>query len=175
MTHTFSKDRFQQKHLWFNHIYQAHHGSLLKWFNHKLNHHHQAEDLSQEVFYRILKNDDYLQHVKEPKAWLFGIAKHVVIDFWRRQQIEKLYLDAIAHLPEEFHPSAEHELCIRETVYQVHCILEQLPERIAQVFLLSQLDGLSYLQIAEQLNISETTVKRDMKQAFLACMHLHES
>ncbi len=56
-----------------------------------------------------------------------GIAKHVIIDHWRRQHIENLYLDALQHLPEEYYPSAEHEVYIQETLYQVHLILENYP------------------------------------------------
>ena len=164
-----------QKQLWLSHVYQTHQTTLLSWFKHKLQHHHQSEDLSQEVFYRALKSNYCFSSIKEPQAWLMGIAKHVMIDHWRRQHIERLYLEALAHLPEEFYPSAEHEVCIRETLYQVHVMLEKLPQRTAQVFLLSQLDGLTYYAIAEKLNISETTVKRDMKQAFLACINLYNS
>ena len=164
-----------QKQLWLSHVYQTHQTTLLSWFKHKLQHHHQSEDLSQEVFYRALKSNYCFTSIKEPQAWLMGIAKHVIIDHWRRQHIERLYLEALAHLPEEFYPSAEHEVCIRETLYQVHLMLEKLPQRTAQVFLLSQLDGLTYYTIAEKLNISEATVKRDMKQAFLACINLYNS
>jgi RNA polymerase sigma factor (sigma-70 family) len=164
-----------QKQLWLSHVYQTHQTTLLSWFKHKLQHHHQSEDLSQEVFYRALKSNYCFTSIKEPQAWLMGIAKHVMIDHWRRQHIERLYLEALAHLPEEFYPSAEHEVCIRETLYQVHVMLEKLPQRTAQVFLLSQLDGLTYYAIAEKLNISEATVKRDMKQAFLACINLYNS
>lgn len=164
-----------QKQLWLSHVYQTHQTTLLSWFKHKLQHHHQSEDLSQEVFYRALKSNYCFTSIKEPQAWLMGIAKHVMIDHWRRQHIERLYLEALAHLPEEFYPSAEHEVCIRETLYQVHLMLEKLPQRTAQVFLLSQLDGLTYYAIAEKLDISEATVKRDMKQAFLACINLYNS
>lgn len=164
-----------QKQLWLSHVYQTHQTTLLSWFKHKLQHHHQSEDLSQEVFYRALKSNYCFTSIKEPQAWLMGIAKHVIIDHWRRQHIERLYLEALAYLPEEFYPSAEHEVCIRETLYQVHLMLEKLPQRTAQVFLLSQLDGLTYYKIAEKLGISEATVKRDMKQAFLACINLYNS
>ena len=164
-----------QKQLWLSHVYQTHQTTLLSWFKHKLQHHHQSEDLSQEVFYRALKSNYCFTSIKEPQAWLMGIAKHVIIDHWRRQHIERLYLEALAYLPEEFYPSAEHEVCIRETLYQVHLMLEKLPQRTAQVFLLSQLDGLTYYTIAEKLGISEATVKRDMKLAFLACIILYNS
>jgi len=162
-----------EKQLWFSHVYQSQQSSLLSWFKHKLQHHHQSEDLSQEVFYRALKSDYCFEKIKEPQAWLMGIAKHVIIDHWRRQHVEHLYLDALAQLPEEYYPSAEYEVCIRETLYQVHLMLEKLPQRTAQVFLLSQLDGLTYRAISEKLDISEATVKRDMKQAFLACISLY--
>ena len=164
-----------QKQLWLSHVYQTHQTTLLSWFKHKLQHHHQSEDLSQEVFYRALKSNYCFTSIKEPQAWLMGIAKHVIIDHWRRQHLERLYLEALAYLPEEFYPSAEHEVCIRETLYQVHLMLEKLPQRTAQVFLLSQLDGLTYYTIAEKLGISEATVKRDMKLAFLACINLYNS
>ncbi|WDZ52192.1 sigma-70 family RNA polymerase sigma factor [Acinetobacter vivianii] len=162
-----------EKQLWFSHVYQSQQSTLLSWFKHKLQHHHQSEDLSQEVFYRALKSDYCFEKIKEPQAWLMGIAKHVIIDHWRRQHVEHLYLDALAQLPEEYYPSAEYEVCIRETLYQVHLMLEKLPQRTAQVFLLSQLDGLTYRAISEKLDISEATVKRDMKQAFLACISLY--
>ncbi len=96
-----------------------------------------------------------------------------MIDYWRRQHIENIYLDALKQLPEEYYPSAEHEVYIQETLYQVHLILEKLPTRTAQVFLMSQLDGMTYREISEKMNISEATVKRDMKQAFLACIDLY--
>jgi RNA polymerase sigma factor (sigma-70 family) len=162
-----------EKQLWFSHVYQSQQSSLLSWFKHKLQHHHQSEDLSQEVFYRALKSDYCFEKIKEPQAWLMGIAKHVIIDYWRHQHVEHLYLDALAQLPEEYYPSAEYEVCIRETLYQVHLMLEKLPQRTAQVFLLSQLDGLTYRAISEKLEISEATVKRAMKQAFLACISLY--
>ena len=47
-----------------------------------------------------------------------------------------------------------------------------MPARVRQVFLLSQLDGLTYAQIAEQLQVSLITIKRDMRTAFLACLSI---
>ena len=43
------------KQVWFSQIYRSQQTTLLSWFKHKLQHHHQSEDLSQEVFYRALK------------------------------------------------------------------------------------------------------------------------
>ncbi|MNH39393.1 putative RNA polymerase sigma factor FecI [compost metagenome] len=51
-------------------------------------------------------------------------------------------------------------------------MLRDMPARVRQVFLLSQLDGLTYAQIAEQLQLSLITIKRDMRTAFLACLSI---
>ena len=57
-----------------------------------------------------------------------------------------------------------------ETLIALQDILNSLKEREKQVFLLSQIEGLSYAQIAEKLEISVITVKRDIKQAMLKCL-----
>lgn len=158
-----------EKQQWFNHIYQDYQSSLVLWFKHKLHNHHSSEDLSQEVFYRALKSNYRFEEIKEPKAWLLGIAKHVIIDHWRHQQIERGYLETLPSITQDDYPSTEHQICMCETLNQVQQTLEKLPNRVAQVFLLSQLEGMTYRTIGQQLNISQATVKRDMKQAFSAC------
>ncbi|MNP48326.1 putative RNA polymerase sigma factor FecI [compost metagenome] len=95
-----------------------------------------------------------------------------MVDRWRRQDVERAYLEAIAHLPEPEAPSPETRWLILETLYRVDAMLREMPARVRQVFLLSQLDGLTYGEIAEQLNVSLITVKRDMRSAFLACLSL---
>lgn len=108
----------------------------------------------------------------EPRALLTHIAKGLVIDRWRRQEVERAYLEAIAHLPQPEVPSPETRWLILETLYRIDAMLRDMPARVRQVFLLSQLDGLTYAQIAEQLQVSLITIKRDMRTAFLACLSI---
>ena len=95
-----------------------------------------------------------------------------MVDRWRRQDVERAYLEAIAHLPEPEVPSPETRWLILETLYRIDAMLRGMPARVRQVFLLSQLDGLTYAQIAEQLQVSLITIKRDMRTAFLACLSI---
>ncbi|WP_372439138.1 sigma factor-like helix-turn-helix DNA-binding protein, partial [Pandoraea sputorum] len=48
-------------------------------------------------------------------------------------------------------------------------VLDGLPMLVKTVFLYSQLDGMSYVDIAAKLNLSERTVSRYMKQALCQC------
>ena len=51
-------------------------------------------------------------------------------------------------------------------------MLNGLPPKVREAFLLSQLDGLTYAQVAQRLDVTVRTVKRYMAQAFEQCILL---
>ena len=63
---------------------------------------------------------------------------------------------------------------VMETLHEIDAMLDSLPPLVKRAFLLSQLNGLKYDTIAEQLGVSLITVKRYMKQAFVQCLMLVE-
>ncbi len=93
-----------------------------------------------------------------------------MIDRWRRQDIEQAYLESIAHLPEPEVPSPETRLLILESLCRIEALLAGMPGKTRQAFLLSQLEGLGYAEIATRLGVSLASVKRYMRDAFLACL-----
>jgi len=155
-------------------LYTEHPGWLQGWLGRRLGNACDAADLAHDTFLRLLSRQGNSYFGGEPRALLTHIAKGLVIDRWRRQDVERAYLQAIAHLPEPEVPSAETRWMILETLYRIDAMLRELPARVRHVFLLSQLDGLTYAQIAEQLQVSLVTIKRDMRTAFLACLSMDE-
>lgn len=153
-------------------LYTEHHGWLQAWLGRKLGNACDAADLAHDTFVRLLSRQGHSYFGHEPRALLTHIAKGLVVDRWRRQDVERAYLEAIAHLPEPEVPSPETRWLILETLYRIDAMLREMPARVRQVFLLSQLDGLTYAQIAEQLQVSLITIKRDMRTAFLACLSI---
>ena len=57
-----------------------------------------------------------------------------------------------------------------EALVQIDSLLQRLPAKARQAFLYSQLDGLSYAEIAERIGVSGITVRRYMKQAITLCV-----
>ncbi|MDZ3991639.1 sigma-70 family RNA polymerase sigma factor [Pseudomonas sp. Teo4] len=153
-------------------LYTEHHGWLQGWLGRKLGNACDAADLAHDTFLRLLNRQAAQRWGNEPRALLTHIAKGLLVDRWRRQEVERAYLEAIAHLPEPQVPSPETRWLILETLTRVDAMLREMPARVRQVFLLSQLDGLTYGEIAEQLQVSLITIKRDMRTAFLACLSL---
>lgn len=150
-------------------FYSNHHGWLYGWLRKKLGCPHHAADLAQDTFLRLL-GQRKAPDLNEPRALLTHIAKGLMIDYWRHQEVERAYLEAIAHLPEPEAPSPETRLLVLEALYRIEAMLRGMSARTQEIFLLAQLDGLTYPQIAERLGTSLITVKRHMRAGFVACM-----
>ena len=151
-------------------LYSEHHGWLQGWLQRKLGNRCDAADLAHDTFLRLLTRQVIKPLGNEPRALLTHIAKGLVIDRWRRQDLERAYLETIAHLTAAEVPSPETRYLILETLWRIEALLRELPEQTRETFLLSQIEGLTYAQIATRLKVSLITVKRHMRAAFIACL-----
>ena len=151
-------------------LYAEHHGWLQGWLRRKLGCSQRAADLAQDTFLRVLLRED-LGSLREPRAFLTTVARNLLADHWRRQELERVYLEALAALPEPEYPSPEERLLVVETLLRIDRCLSALPVLTRRIFVRSQIDGLNYTHIASELGVSLPTVKRHMSRAFLACLN----
>lgn len=149
-------------------LYSNHHGWLQGWLRRKLNCSHQAADLAQDTFLRLLVSRR-LPAPELSRAYLTQIAKGLMVDQFRRRQLEQAYLDALALLPEAQAPSPEGRALVIESLMQIDNALQRLPAQVRETFLLSQFDGLTYSSIADRMGIAQSTVRKYMLKATLAC------
>jgi len=153
-------------------FYVEHHGWLSAWLRRRLGCTHSAADLAQDTFVRVLLRPQVLPTLREPRAYLSTLAKGVVSEHWRRQALERAYLEALALMPEPLALSPEERLELLQTLDEIDAMLDGLAPKAREAFVLSQLEGLTYAAIAERLQISERTVKRYMQQGFERCLAL---
>ncbi len=149
-------------------LYSDHYGWLRNWLHRKLGCSYQAADLTHDTFVRLLASPQ-VEAIVEPRAFLTTIAKRVLANHYRRREIERAYLDALACLPEPQMPSPEERSIVLETLVEIDLMLDGLPAMAKQVFLLAQVDGLPYAGIAREMGISVSTVKRHMLKAARHC------
>jgi RNA polymerase sigma factor (sigma-70 family) len=128
---------------------------------------HGAEDVASEAFLQLALYKD-LDEVREPRALLTTIAKRVLLNSWRRRDLEQAYLDALASQPEPTFPSPEDQLVIVQALLAVDEALADLPAKARQAFLYSQLDGMTYAEIGKELGVSASMVRQYMARAMLA-------
>jgi RNA polymerase sigma factor (sigma-70 family) len=159
-------------------LYADHHGWLKGWLQRKLGHPGDAADLAQDTFLRLLCAPEHTPErqsawqLREPRAYLTVIAKHLMVNLYRRRSLEAACLEALDKIPETFAPSPEQRLLILETLNELDALLDALPPKVRSAFLLAQLEGLGYAEIAARLAVSERSVKRYMVQAMVHCILL---
>lgn len=158
---------FQQQ---FEELYSEHHGWLYGWLRRKLGSTDNAAELSHDTFVRVLTRQWGLENLREPRAYLSTIAHGLVVNHWRRQALERAYLTAMAAQPEPLAPSPEEQQLALDALQEIDRILNGLTPQVREIFLLSQLDGMTYPQIAAQLGVTVNMVQKAMLRAVKHCL-----
>ncbi|HDS1737574.1 MULTISPECIES: sigma-70 family RNA polymerase sigma factor [Pseudomonas] len=153
-------------------LYSGHQGWLYARLYRKLGNALDAADLVQDTFTRILASK--VSVFNEPRAYLNCVAGGILANWCQRKALERAYLAALEQVAPAEAPSPESRYLILETLHEIDAMLDTLPPMVRRAFLLSQLAGMKYEAIAEQLDVSLITVKRYMKQAFLQCLSVVE-
>ncbi|WOY01865.1 sigma-70 family RNA polymerase sigma factor [Dickeya fangzhongdai] len=150
-------------------IYSEHHSWLQGWLRRRLGCSQQAADLAQDTFLRLLTHFP-AEPIREPRAWLSTVAHGLMVNHWRRKDLEQAYLQTLASQEFVVSPSPEAQAMIVDALVEIDALLSSLSSKARQVFLWVQLEGLTYRQVAERLMVSERMVKKYMAQAMLTCL-----
>jgi len=130
-----------------------------------------AEDIAADTFVQLLSRPEVLP-IRQPRALLTTISQRLVYQLWRRRDLERAYLDALQHDDEAVQPSPQDLAQMLEALEAIDRLLDGLPAKVKATFLLSQVNGLTYPQIAEQLGISQRSVSDYMTRAAQRCLRL---
>ncbi|WP_219117287.1 sigma-70 family RNA polymerase sigma factor [Janthinobacterium sp. UMAB-56] len=149
-------------------LYTDHHGWLRGLLRRKLGNAFDAADLAHDVYLHLMKTGR-VPPAGESRRHLTQIANGMVIDLYRRRQIEAAYLEVLALLPEALAPSEEERALVIEALTQIDAVLHQLPTKARKALLLCKLDGLSYRDIAAELQVSVSSVEKYIAAGLLAC------
>jgi RNA polymerase sigma-70 factor (ECF subfamily) len=127
--------------------------------------HHDAEDLSQEVFIKVFTAIKDFRGEAKLSSWLYRIAMNTLIDKTRRKHLKLVELDEKVHETPSNTVNQEMELHALETQAQIQNALEKLPPRQKSIFVMRHYNDLMLREIAEVLGISEGTVKAQLFRA----------
>ena len=152
-------------------LYLGHHHWLQSWLRRRLDGSPDAADLAQDVFARLLARRRPIE-AREPRAFLSTIARGLVIEHWRRRELERAWLAYLSSLPPPEAPSPENRLLVLEALIEIDRLLDALKPAVRKAFLLARLDGLTGREIALHMGISQATVERHLAQALRTCYAL---
>ncbi|MFC4278547.1 sigma-70 family RNA polymerase sigma factor [Achromobacter aloeverae] len=150
-------------------LYSNHHGWLLGWLRKKLGNSFDAADVAQDTFVSVM-TAKAAPAIREPRPFLATVARRLVAHRHRRHLLESSYLEMLATLPEALAPSPENRLLALEALQQVDQVLDGLPPKVKEAFLLAHLEDLSYADIAARLGVSASSVKQYLTRANRQCL-----
>ncbi|ANY89152.1 MULTISPECIES: RNA polymerase sigma factor [Pseudomonas] len=133
-----------------------------------------AEDLLQETYLRVTRalGERPIEHL-EP--FVFQTARNLALDHLRARRVQARTLvddvpDEVLHNVAAPTSSSEDAAHAEQLLEHLSVSLNQLTPRQQCIFILSRLQGASYLEIAEQLKVSASTVQKELKLIMAICM-----
>lgn len=148
-------------------LFREHSSWLVTWLSRQTWTVHAPEDIVADVFLSLLTLPN-MASVREPRAMMTTIAKRIIFDARRRKTLQNAYEDALLTIPEAVDASPEERLIILQALQKVDQVLASLSLRARTAFLMSQIDGMSNKEIAQELNVSLGAVSKYMTQGFSA-------
>jgi RNA polymerase sigma-70 factor (ECF subfamily) len=149
----------------FKEIFDVFQESIFRYLYFKCKNVQVAEDLLQEVFYKLWKNRNTLNPSQSIKSYLYTLAENLFLNFCRHEKVVKNHLQAHHDATESHLVTPEYLLEEEEFRSQLENAIALLPDKVREVYMLSRMEDLSYQEIAERQSISIKTVESHMVKA----------
>ena len=158
----------------FNSMFLAQRVTLLRTLQRMVDNPSTAEDLLQETYLRVTRalGERPIEHL-EP--FVFQTARNLALDHLRARRVQARTLlddvpEAVLNNVATTHGSAEDAAHAEQLLRRLSTSLGELSARQQRIFILSRLHGASYLEIAEQLGVSSSTVQKELKLIMAICV-----
>ncbi|QQA74475.1 RNA polymerase sigma factor [Pectobacterium parmentieri] len=160
----------------FNHYAER----LERYLNHKLRDPQTAADLVQESFLRLAQRLEQQDDVDDKKAYLYKTANNLLLDHVRHQQRWQMAacvddVDTTLDSLPDATPQLDRAAIAQQELERLANILATLPERTQQIFHLHRFEHMMQVQIAQQLDISLSTVEKHLAMALHAMLTIRSS
>ncbi|PTN07726.1 RNA polymerase sigma-70 factor (ECF subfamily) [Mangrovibacterium marinum] len=129
----------------------------------------QSEDVVQDILLKYWERHRLFADMKASRAWLYKAVRNKCLDLLKKERKTGARIQVLELLTLQAPPDFN-GLEIYEIDKQVEAALESMSETTARIFSLSRTSGLSYKQIAQELNVSVKTIEYHMSKA-LATMN----
>lgn len=131
----------------------------MRYFNSK----EDAEGIVQEIFLKVWTNRENLDERKSFNAFLHTMAKNAIFNINRKYKYETVYQNYARQMLSHVHTKSLDDVIYADLLKHLNEILDELPPKRRKIYELSRIEGLSYKEIAEKMNISEKTVETHIR------------
>lgn len=149
----------------FSEIYRRYRGVLYLHALRMLHDEEEAKDVLQDLFTVLWDNRHDIQYHSSFSSYLYKSLRNRILDLMSHKKVEQKYIDSLARFIEEGECVTDQLIREKELSQVIESEISLLPPRMREVFEMSRNTDLSYKQIAEELHISDKTVKKQVSSA----------
>ncbi|MFD2874222.1 RNA polymerase sigma factor [Mucilaginibacter ximonensis] len=152
-------------HVAYTEIYERYFGLLYVHGRKKIRDNEEARDVVQETFVSLWKNKIHLKPELGIKAYLYTSLRNKIIDFYAHQDVNSRYINSFKDYPQASYCITDHRIRESQLAAIIENEIKALPPRMREIFELSRKEHLTHREVAERLDLSEHTVKTQVKHA----------
>ncbi|MDO9104636.1 MAG: RNA polymerase sigma factor [Methylovulum sp.] len=149
-------------------LYQLYRNELVNYLFRMVNCYETAQDLVQES-YLVLARTASVEVINQPRGFLYRTASNLAFDHLRHNKVVMRHTEVIAANDEPEQVSIESELSKTQWRTLLGVAIAELPPRCRDAFILHKLHGLSYREVAQRLDISESAVEKHITKGLKHC------
>jgi len=149
----------------FESLFRSSYVSLVRYARTLIKDHDTAEEIVQDLFFRIWKDRERLQIESSLNGYLYRAVHNRCLHYLNHIKVVEKYAREIAFNETENNETPDDILNYRDLQAKIAGILERLPEKCGKIFCMSRFEGLKYSEIAHKLSISVKTVEANMGRA----------
>jgi RNA polymerase sigma-70 factor (ECF subfamily) len=149
----------------FEELFRQYYQMLCSYAFRFVNDYDTAEEIVQDLFYKLWEKRDELQINLSVKSYLYSAVHHRCLKYIEHRNVETKYRNYYLLHESEIDNEPQNATGIHELQGIIDQTLDSLPDRCSKIFRLSRFEGLKYHEIALKLSVSIKTVEANMGKA----------
>ena len=149
----------------FESLFRSSYVSLVRYAKSLINDHDEAEEIVQDLFFRLWQDRDKIEIKSSLNGYLFRSVHNRCLHHIDHARVVERHAVMMSYKQTDSQDSPSDILHYKELQIKIAAILKKLPERCGTIFYMNRFEGLKYTEIAEKLSVSVKTVESNMGKA----------
>jgi RNA polymerase sigma-70 factor (family 1) len=149
----------------FTSIHRRYYGVLYSHAYKRFPDREEVKDILQEVFTTLWNNRESINFNVDLRTFLYTAVRNKILNVFKHHKVRTDYITSFQKLIENNEPTPDETFRIKELIALVEAEVNALPPKMRAIFEMSRNANLSHHEIAEKLNISPATVKKQVNNS----------
>jgi RNA polymerase sigma-70 factor, ECF subfamily len=148
----------------YEELYNKYAGPLYVFAANKLHSREIAEELVHDVFIRLWEKRDQIEIQSNVSGYLFRMMRNEILQYLRSTK-NTTFIDEMVAIEVVGTEATDENIYFKEMETQLKSVINNLPDKCREIFVLSREQDLSIREIASHLNVADQTVKNQLTKA----------